>query len=151
MMKLTPYIRRNRNLRDLLAHPEYRAEADRDLARRSVAGVFTYFVLWLIIYATRQLEINRVLMEFLGFLLAAFAVARLYLALHFDGLYAAGKQRWRFLFALGNILSALTWGGVCALALYFNNLGPTSLMVLLATAGIAAGGIVMLAPAPRLG
>jgi len=150
-MKLTPYIRRNRNLRDLLAHPEYRAEADRDLARRSVAGVFTYFVLWLIIYATRQLEINRVLMEFLGFLLAAFAVARLYLALHFDGLYAAGKQRWRFLFALGNILSALTWGGVCALALYFNNLGPTSLMVLLATAGIAAGGIVMLAPAPRLG
>ena len=151
MMKLTPFIRRNRTMKDLLAHPDFRAEADRDLAQRSVAGVFTYFVLWLIIYLTRQLEINRVLMEFLGFLLAAFAVVRLYLALHFDELYAAGKRRWRFLFALGNIFSALTWGGVCALALYFNNLGPTSLMVLLATAGIAAGGIVMLAPAPWLG
>ena len=138
-------------MRELLAHPDFRAEADRDLARRSVAGVFTYVVLWLIIYLTRQLEINRVLMEFLGFLLAAFAVARLYLALRFDELYAAGKRRWRFMFALGNILSALTWGGVCALALYFNNLGSTSLMVLLATAGIASGGIVMLAPAPWLG
>jgi signal transduction histidine kinase len=151
MMKLTPFIRRNRHMQDLLSRPDFRAEADRDLAKRSVAGVFSYFVLWLIIYLTRQLEINRVLMEFLGFLLAAFAIGRLYLALRFEELYAAGKQRWRFLFALGNIFSALTWGGVCALALYFNNLGSTPLMVLLATAGIASGGIVMLAPAPWLG
>jgi signal transduction histidine kinase len=138
-------------MQDLLSRPDLRAEADRDLAQRSIVGVFSYFVIWLIIYFTRQLEINRVLMEFLGFLLAAVAVGRLYLALRFDELYATGKQRWRFLFALGTVFSAITWGGVCALALYFNNLGSTSVMVLLATTGIAAGGVVMLAPAARLG
>ena len=141
----------NQNMQELLSRPEFRAEADRDLARRSIVGVFSYFVLWLIIYFTRQLEINKVLMEFLGFLLAAVAIGRLYLALRFDELYSAGKQRWRFLFALGTLMSAITWGGVCALALYFDNLGSTSVMVLLATAGIASGGIVTLAPAGWLG
>ncbi|HTN93503.1 MAG TPA: HAMP domain-containing sensor histidine kinase [Gallionella sp.] len=134
-----------------MSRPDFRAEADRDLASRSIAGVFSYFVLWLIIYFTREHEINRVLMEFLGFLLGAVAIGRLYLALRFDGLYAAGRQRWRFLFGLGTVLSALTWGGVCALALYFDSLASTSVMVMLATAGIAAGGIVTLAPASRLG
>ena len=138
-------------MQDILSRPDLRAEADRDLARRSIVGVFSYFVLWLIIYFTRQLEINKILMEFLGFLLGAVAIGRLYLALRFNELYAAGKQRWRFLFAFGTIMSAVTWGGVCALALYFNSLGSTSVMVLLATAGIASGGIVTLAPAAWLG
>lgn len=151
MKKFIPFKRRNPDLQDLLSRPDFCAEADRDLALRSVAGVFSYFVLWLIIYLTRTHEINRVLMEFLGFLLAAVAIGRLYLALRFDELYAAGQRRWRFLFDLGTVMSALAWGGVCALALYFNSLGSTSVMVMLSTAGIAAGGIVSLAPAARLG
>jgi len=150
-MKLTPFKPRNQYMQDILSRPDLRAEADRDLAQRSIVGVFSYFVLWLIIYFTRQLEINKILMEFLGFMLAAVAIGRLYLALRFDELYSAGQQRWRFLFALGTVMSAVAWGGVCALALYFNSLGSTSLMVLLATAGIASGGIVTLAPAARLG
>ena len=150
-MRLTPFKPRNQYMQDLLSRPDLRAEADRDLAQRSIVGVFSYFVLWLIIYFTREHEINRVLMELLGFLLAAVAIGRLYLALRFDELYAAGQRRWRFLFALGSVMSAVAWGGVCALALYFNNLGSTSVMVLLATAGIASGGIVVLAPAAWLG
>jgi signal transduction histidine kinase len=150
-LPLLPFKQRNRSVQELLSRPDLRAGADRDLARRSIVGVFSYFVLWLIIYFTRQLDVNKSLMEFLGFLLAAVAVGRLYLALRFDELYAAGKQRWRFLFAFGTVMSAVTWGGVCALALYFNSLGSTSVMVLLATAGIASGGIVTLAPAARLG
>ena len=151
MMKLTPFSPHKQNTQDPLSRPDLRAEADRDLARRSIVGVFSYFILWLIIYSTRQLEINRVLMEFLGFMLAAVAIGRLYLAMRFDELYASGQQRWRFLFAMGTVMSAATWGGVCALALYFNSLGPTSVMVMLATAGIASGGIVTLAPAAWLG
>jgi signal transduction histidine kinase len=151
MMKPGPFKHRSQSMKDLVLHPELRAEADRDLARRSIAGVFSYFVLWLIIYFTRNLVINKILLEFLGFILAAFAVGRLYLAVNFDKLYSAGKQRWRFLFSSGTILSALAWGVICVLTLYFNELGPTSMMVMLATAGIAAGGIVTLAPAARLG
>jgi signal transduction histidine kinase len=138
-------------MQGLLLRPDLRAEADRDLALRSIAGVFSYFVLWLIIYFTRQHQINRVLMEFLGFILAAVTIGRLYLALRFDELYAAGQQRWRRLFAFGTVMSAVAWGVVCALALYFNSLGSTSVMVMLATAGIASGGIVSLAPAAWLG
>jgi signal transduction histidine kinase len=151
MMKPAPVKPRIRYLQDILSRPDFRAEADRDLARRSVVGVSSYFILWLIIYSTREHQVNRVLLEFLGFVLAAVAIGRLYLALRFDELYAAGPRRWRFLFALGTVMSAATWGGVCALALYFDSLGATSVMVLLATAGIAAGGIVTLAPAAWLG
>lgn len=128
------------------------AEADRDLARRSTAGVSSYFLLWLIIYFTSDLEkLHAVLLEFIGFILAALVVGRLYVALSFHSLYAASPRRWRLLFAIGTILSAAMWGGFCVLALKFDGLGATSVMILLSTAGIAAGGIVSLAPAARLG
>jgi len=127
-------------------------EADQDLARRSITGVFSYFLLWLIIYFISELEhASSVLLEFLGFMLAAAGIGRLYLALNFRRLYADHPQLWRCLFALGTIVSAATWGSVCVLSLSYDGLGPTSVMVLLSTAGIAAGGIVSLAPANWLG
>lgn len=136
----------------LMARDDLRAEADRDLARRSIAGVFSYFLVWLIIYFAIELEhANATLLEFLGFMLAAAGVGRLYLALNFNRLYALNLQAWRSLFAAGTILSAAIWGGVSALAINFDGLGTTSVMVMLATAGIAAGGIVSLAPSVWLG
>jgi signal transduction histidine kinase len=114
--------------------------------------VSAYFILWLIIYYASELEhANDVLLEFMGFMLGASGVGRLYLALNFQQLYTANPQRWRWLFALGTITSAAIWGGVCALALDFDGLGTTSIMVLLSTAGIAAGGIISLEPAAWLG
>lgn len=133
-------------------HPKLRAEADRDLARRSVIVVFSYFVLWVIIYYGSELEqANDALLEFLGYMLSAASVGRLYLAWWFNTLYASHPHRWRWLFALGTMLSAAIWGVVSALALDYDGLGATSVMVMLSTAGIAAGGIVSLTPAPWLG
>lgn len=133
-------------------HSDLRAEACRDLAQRSIIGVSAYFVLWLIIYNASELEhANDALLEFLGFMLAAAGIGRLYLALNFKKLYADNPRRWRWLFALGTIVSAAIWGGVCALALDFDGLGTTSIMVMLSTAGIAAGGIISLEPAAWLG
>lgn len=141
--------------RELVAHmsrANLRAEADHDLARRSLAGVFSYFLLWLIIYYAGELEhANEPLLEFLGYMLAAAGIGRLYLALDFNRLYAAHPQLWRRLFSIGTILSAAIWGGVSALAINFDGLGSTSVMVMLATAGIAAGGIVSLSPTAWLG
>lgn len=131
---------------------ELRAEADRDLAHRSLTGVLSYFLLWLIIYYASELEqANDTLLEFLGFLLAAAGVGRLYLALNFNKLYSVRPRLWRALFATGAIASAAVWGGVAALAMNYDGLGITSVMVMLPTAGIAAGGIVSLAPAPWVG
>src|SRR5512139_1047374 len=136
----------------LSLHDDLRAEACRDLAQRSIIGVSAYFVLWLIIYNASELEhANDALLEFLGFMLGASGVGRLYLALNFQKLYAANPRRWRWLFALGTVTSAAIWGTVCALALDFDGLGTTSIMVLLSTAGIAAGGIISLEPAAWLG
>ncbi len=48
-------------------------------------------------------------------------------------------------------MSAALWGGVCALALNYDGLGTTTVMVMLSTAVIGAWGIVSLAPATWLG
>lgn len=137
---------------DAMSRTDLRAEADHDLARRSLIGVFSYFVVWLIIYYASELEAaNDALLEFLGFTLAVVALGRLYLVLRFDRLYAAKPARWRRLFCVGTLCSAGIWGGVGALAVDYDGLGTTSIMVMLPTAGIAAGGIVSLAPARFLG
>lgn len=131
---------------------ELRAEADHDLARRSVSGVFSYFLIWLIIFYTSELDdTDSALMILLLLLLAAISIARFYLALNFNALYAANPRRWQWQFSLGAMLSAVVWGGVCMLALHVGGLHITFLMVSLATAGIAAGGIVSLAPSAWLG
>lgn len=136
----------------LAPRTDLRAEADHDLARRSLVGIFSYFVLWLIIYYATELEAaNDGLLEFLGLALALAAAGRLYLVLAFARLYAANPRRWRILFCSGTLLSAGVWGVVGALAIDYDGLGLTSIMVMLPTAGIAAGGIVSLAPAPFLG
>jgi signal transduction histidine kinase len=152
MVKLRLFDGNRSALKMYLARSDLRAEADRDLARRSITGVFSYFLVWLIIYFASELEqASSALLEFLGFMLAAAGVGRLYLALSFHRLYEARPRAWRWLFATGTILSAAIWGGVCVLALNYDGLGTTSVMVLLSTAGIAAGGIVSLAPAAWLG
>jgi signal transduction histidine kinase len=137
---------------ETLSHDDLRAEADHDLGRRSISGVFSYFLPWLIIYYASGLEqANQTLLEFLGFMLAAASVGRLYLALNFNKLYAANPLLWRWLFAIEAILSAAVWGVVSAIALNYDGMGITTVMVMLSTAVIAAGGIVSLAPAARLG
>jgi len=150
MLKLTPPV--NNELAAFASRAELRAEADRDLAQRSLTGVLSYFLLWLIIYYASELEqANDTLLEFLGFLLAAVGVGRLYLALNFNQFYATHPRLWCGLFATGAISSAAVWGGVAALAMSYDGLGITAVMVMLPTAGIAAGGIVSLAPSAWLG
>ena len=137
---------------EVLSHDDLYTESDHDLARRSISGVFSYFLPWLIIYYASGLDqANKALLEFLGFMLAAASVGRLYLALNFNKLYPADPKLWRGLFAIEAILSAAVWGAVSAIALNFEGMGTTTVMVMLSTAVIAAGGIVSLAPAARLG
>lgn len=152
MLKFRPLNDQVTDTSPLLLREDLRMEACYDLAQRSITGVSGYLLLWLIIYYASELEqANHALLELLGFLLAAVGVGRLYLALNFKRLYAANPQRWRWMFATGAILLAAIWGGVCVLALNYDGLGATSVMVLLSTAGIASWGIVSLAPATWLG
>jgi signal transduction histidine kinase len=152
MMKFKLQDKLEPDVETTLSRDEQRAEADHDLARRSISGVFSYFLPWLIIYYASGLELaNQDLLEFLGFMLAAASVGRLYLAWNFNKLYAKNPVLWRWLFSIESILSAAVWGGVSVLALNYDGMGTTTVMVMLSTAVIAAGGIVSLAPAAWLG
>jgi signal transduction histidine kinase len=137
---------------DVLEFQDLRSEADYDLARRSISGMFSFFLPWLIIYnATGIEQLNKVLLEFLGFILAATSIGRLYLSLNFKNFYAINPRIWRVLFSTEAITSATVWSGVCVIALSEDGLSSTSVMVMLSTAVIAAGSIVTLAPSRRLG
>lgn len=134
------------------ARQEMRHEADRDLAKRSLFTVTAYFLIWLIIYFATELdELNAALLEVLGFLLLATGMGRFYLALNFRETYTSRPRLWRGLFSIGTVVAAASWGGVCALALNYSGMQATTVLVLLCTAGIAAGGIVSLAPSAWLG
>ena len=96
---------------EAMARADLRARADRDLSRRSLIGIFSYFVVWVIIFFATELEhANDGLMELLGVMLAAGAIGRLYLVLNFAKLYAVNPRRWRGLFCAGTIISAGIWG-----------------------------------------
>lgn len=137
---------------EVMTRADLREQADRELAHRSLGGIFSYFVVWVIIFVTTELEhANEGVLELLGVPLAGAALGRLYLVTNFARLHAANPQRWRWLFCAGTIISAGIWGGVGGLALDYDGLGATAVMVMLPTAGIAAGGVVSLAPARRLG
>jgi signal transduction histidine kinase len=152
MLKFKLYKEKDPELAAFMLRDDLRVQACRDLAQRSFVSISAYFVIWLIIYYTSELEhANDTLLEFLGFMLAAVGVGRLYLAFNFQKLYADNSRRWRWLFATGTLMSAAIWGGVCALALDFDGLGTSSIMVMLSTAGIASGGIISLKPANWLG
>lgn len=144
--------RQERDVASFKKRPELWQEADRDLASRSIIAISSYFVLWLVIYYSSELEqANDALLEFLGFMLAAAGVGRLYLSFNFKSLYEQHPQLWRWMFSAGVLMSAVVWGGVTAIALKYYGLGFTSVMVMLCAAGLTAGGIVSLAPASWLG
>lgn len=142
----------DRDLSSYRALTRFNSSACNDLSQRSIFGVLFYVLLWAIIYFVGDFDASQTaLLQFLGFMLAAVSVGRLYIALRFKSLYAAFPLRWKLLFAFSTLASAAIWGGVSALALNFDGLGTTSMLVLLSTAGIAAGSVVSLAPATWLG
>jgi PAS domain S-box-containing protein len=128
---------------------QYRAQ--RDLARRSRIGIYAYSVLWAVLAAATDLS-NEHAVEVYGpgavFLLLA--VLRHILVARFEPLYRRSPVRWRRAFVAGTLLAAASWGIFCALVVYDHGLGVYALMVLLATAGIASGGMASLAPARTL-
>ena len=127
--------------------PALRDQADRDLAQRSVPGVFAYLILWGIVAAVSALtETHAWLIWSVGGIYLVLAAFRLALVWRFDALHGRLPRLWRRLFALGGLASGATWGAFCGIALFLGGIDVSSMLVLLPTAGIAAGAGVALAP-----
>jgi PAS domain S-box-containing protein len=124
------------------------AQANADLARRSRISVLSYFFLWLVLVLATDITRPAPLATLLpGALFLVLGVFRLLLAARFETLYPRSPVRWQQWYAVGALTSALVWGVFCALVIHQQGIGEVALMVLLATAGIAAGGMTTLAPA----
>lgn len=122
-------------------------QSDLDLNQRSIAGVLTYALGWLLVVLTTQISLYQpVFVYSVGVLLFVVGFLRLYLVKNFDTLYHQNPHTWRSMFALGMILSALFWSLFTAWGLLQLGLNEQGMIVLLPLLLICAGGIFSLAP-----
>ena len=64
---------------------------------------------------------------------------RIYISLNFDAIYNKSVRLWNTLFVASIVLLALAWGMFCMATVVYYQLTWTSLLVIFATAGLAAG------------
>jgi signal transduction histidine kinase len=130
---------------------ELQIRADADLAGRSTFSALVYVLLWGLLAAlTDDFGALPVLMGGCGALLALIGVGRLFLGARFERWHGANPKRWRLGFEFGVGSSALIWSLMANVLMARHGLDGNSMMILLATAGIAAGGTTSLAPRLRL-
>lgn len=130
---------------------ELQFRADADLAGRSTFSALVYILLWLLVATlTDDLGQIPVLIGACGALLALIGLGRLLLGARFERWHGANPKRWRLGFELGVGSSALVWGLMANVLVLRHGLDGSSMTVLLATAGIAAGGTTSLSPRLRL-
>ncbi|MDD5296504.1 MAG: ATP-binding protein [Rhodocyclaceae bacterium] len=135
--------------RDLPEELQIRANAD--LARRSSLSAIIYVLVWALLVAlTDDFARIPLFMGTCGALLALLGAGRYLLGARFEAWHGKNPRRWRRGFELGVGGSAFVWSLLCNALVARHGLDGNSMMVLLATAGIAAGGSTSLAPHLRL-
>ncbi|MGA3185982.1 MAG: response regulator [Bryobacteraceae bacterium] len=126
--------------------PRFAAEADRELARRSIVGTMAYVVLFLVLMmVTPYRRDHPALIEIAGALLCALGVSRLAIALRMRG-----GAPWRLAFEIATYACSLLWGLSCGMTLLLYGAGWTGFLMLLMTAGVISGVLTALAPNIRI-
>jgi signal transduction histidine kinase/CheY-like chemotaxis protein len=126
-------------------------EADRELARRSIAGTMAYAVLFVVLLAMSPYRSDHpALIEIVGTLLCALGIGRLGIALRMRKCADADISAWRHAFEIATYACSLLWGVACGLTLYLYGAGWTGFLMLLMTAGVVSGGLTALAPNIRI-
>jgi signal transduction histidine kinase/CheY-like chemotaxis protein len=129
----------------------FTAEADLELARRSIAGTMAYFLLFLVLLMTTPYRHDHpLLIGTLGALLFAISLMRLVIALRMRGRSNDAPSTWARAFEVGTYACSLFWGVFCGLTLFLYGAGWTGLLTLLMTAGVVSGGLTALAPNLRI-
>jgi two-component system, sensor histidine kinase and response regulator len=123
------------------------AEAQQELARRSLPGAMSYFGLLIVVGVFTSYPADYpIVFNSVVLVLLVTGVARVILARSIEK-GAAWTEKWgRTAFGWGVMLSATFWGLFSALALAYYQHQWTGMIVLLMTSGIAAGGLTSLAP-----
>lgn len=120
---------------------------DRDISQKSLPGVFSYFVIYLIA--------GLLVSDFQEYLMAAYliglgifliAILRAIYIFKFDDLYAKGPARWRNQFLSLTLCNAMIWSSMQIVVLQTELLSHASTMVLVYSAALCAGACLIFAP-----
>jgi|GEM_PF-2166107 CheY-like chemotaxis protein/signal transduction histidine kinase len=113
---------------------------DQDLATRSLPGVFSYFLIYLLIdFVMGYPDDTRLLSFGFGLVALFIAIARIYVALGFDSQYARGPGRWRGKFLWLSMLNAVIWSGMLCFVLIRGEFAHVFTLALVYTAALTAG------------
>src|ERR1019366_617871 len=119
----------------------FAAEADRELARRSIVGTMAYVVLFLVLMMVTPYHSDHpALIEIVGTLLFALGVGRLAIALRMRRGAEESVSPWRLAFEICTYACSFLWGLSCGMTLFLYGAGWTGFLMLLMTAGIVGGG-----------
>jgi signal transduction histidine kinase/CheY-like chemotaxis protein len=122
--------------------------AERELARQSIVGTWSLWLLFLVFcVATPYGNDHREMALLMGVLLAAGGTSRILIAKYILGkdniVELAGWRRW---LRICTCACAVLWGSWCGLTILSYGLGWIGFLLLLMTAGIVSGALAFLAP-----
>ncbi len=128
-------------------HADVQRQADRYMARRSLAGSLTYPVLCLVVGMGNPLFADfPALSRVLSVLLVGIIALRLLLVLRFDSLHRRGSRSWRRLFFATHWTLALHWSVLSWTSVVLYDTEWTRTVAILATATIATSATFVLSP-----
>jgi signal transduction histidine kinase len=129
-------------------HDQLQQQADKELASRSLIGVWAYPILiTLLLFRTRFPLDHSSITWTVVFGLLLFGSARLYLTVRKDRIYRFNPRRWRVLFSASVCCAAGVWGMVTALGmLLYPFQSWTRIILLICLLGSCPNALTQLAP-----
>ncbi|MDH5257955.1 MAG: ATP-binding protein [Gammaproteobacteria bacterium] len=130
---------------------EMQDEAYDYMASRSKAGPFlisSFFLIFIYvspIYTDQPTEILTI-----GLSMLAVTLFRITNEFGFDKFYSKNKSAWKKLYAFGITCHAFIWGIFCLIVVAEYGIHWVSLLILICTAGLSAGGIIAVIPHQKL-
>lgn len=113
---------------------------DYDLSKRSLPGVFSYFLVYLVIdFLMGYPEEHRLFSYSFGLIALVIAAARIFVALGFEKQYSKGPTRWRGLFLWLSLLNAVIWGSLLCFVLIHDEFSQANTIALVYTAALTSG------------
>lgn len=130
---------------------ELRSEIALTLARRSVSGVFAYVLLLTIFFVATPAIMDSPSVAVVGIAwMTVLAAVRLVIARRFEPVYERNPTRWDTMFRCATLIAGASWGIGCAYWTHVMGNGSGTMIMLVSTAGIAAGATTSLGPSLRL-
>jgi len=115
-------------------------KAELDLANRTRWSTLSFLAVYVIIFIfSSYFSAHPIIFTSIGVILLFGIISRIYLSLNFERLYQRDPRLWTQLFVANIAMLSLTWGVFCLLTIIHYQLSWTSMLVILATAGLAAG------------